>query len=119
MNVSSWAGTLTVLVGETSSTWAGTLTAAFALLTAIVVSIGAVAAWRAARRADRSSERAVIHMDVVGEKVAVVDRKVEQVHEVVNSRLTAMLARTEAMVSLLEMHGLPVPPAGDGSGESG
>jgi hypothetical protein len=89
------------------------LTAAFGLLTAIVVALGAIAAWRAARRADRASLRAVTHMDAVGDRVAKVDRKVEQVHEVVNSRLTAMLLRTEAMVKILEKAGLPVPPARD------
>lgn len=86
------------------STWAGTLTAAFTLVTAIVVFAGARATIKATRKVD-------MH-------VGTVDRKVDQVHEVVNSRLTAMLARTEAMVSLLEQHNLPVPPANDGTGGS-
>ncbi len=84
------------------STWAGVITAIGVFLTAIVGVIGAISNWRATSRVDN--------------RVSNVEIGVHEVHDVVNSRLTALLERQEKLISALERAGVPVPPAiGDGA----
>jgi len=78
------------------STWAGVITAIGVFMTALVGVVGAVSNWRATTRAV--------------DKVRAVEIGVERVHQVVNSRLTALLDRQEVLISRLQEHGIDVPP---------
>jgi hypothetical protein len=78
------------------NTIANMLAALFALATAIVVFLGARATLMATRKVDTRVE----HVEV----------GVHDIHQAVNSRLDAMLARQELMISAMEKAGLTVPP---------
>ena len=92
------------------STWAGTLTAAFTLVTAVVVFFGARATIRATRKVETHVDQVHTDVDAVKADVDKVGTGVQAIHSAVNSRLDAMLARQELMISAMEKAGLTVPP---------
>lgn len=79
-----------------------------ALAAAVVLLATAVAGWMAARAA-RAARR----------QTQQVGRQVQEVHLLVNSRLTAALARMEQLTEALKSAGVAVPPAPPAEEEPG
>ncbi len=92
------------------NTAANSLTALFALATAVVVFLGARATLRATRKVDTHVNGVDKRVGQVGTRVGHVEVGVQDIHLAVNSRLDAMLARQELMISAMERAGLKVPP---------
>lgn len=84
------------------STFAGVATAIFTLMTAMVVTVGAIMTYITARAARKAALRAEIKMEAVREQTI-------EIHTIVNQQRTDMQRYIRAQTALLILHGIEPP----------
>lgn len=81
------------------------LTGVVALFTAIIT----LALFLLGRQKVKAIEEKVSKVQVIEEKAQVIEEKLDEVHVLVNSRLTAVLDRVDQLTAVLEASNVKVP----------